>query len=209
MLNINKTKQLLGKHNLLSCKGKFAKNSEEAIKAAESIGWPVVIKIISPDIIHKSDFGGVAVGLENEEHLLDAYNKMMKIKRKAKVDGILVQKMCSGHEIIIGAKRDEQFGPVVMFGLGGIFVEVLEDVSFRIAPVSRKEAEDMIKEIKGYALLSGARGQKKANIKSIVNMITKVSKMIMTNKKIAEIDFNPVIVNEKKAVIADARIIIK
>ncbi|MBW2993502.1 acetate--CoA ligase family protein [Candidatus Woesearchaeota archaeon] len=209
MLDINKTRQMLGRHNLLFCKSRFARNLEEAVKAAESIGWPVVLKIVSPDIIHKSDFGGVAVELRNKEQLLDAYNKMMKIKRKAKITGVLVQKMCSGHEIIIGAKYDEQFGPVVMFGLGGIFVEVLDDVSFRIAPVNRKEAENMVKEIKGYALLAGARGQKKANIKSIVSMITKVSKMIMANKRIAEIDFNPVIVNEKKAVIADARIIIK
>ena len=212
MLDVDKTKRMLLRYKLPFCKSVLAKNQKDCVKAAKVVRWPVVLKIVSPDIIHKSDVGGVVVGVESERELTDAYDKMIKaVKRKkpkARIKGVLVQHMCSGEEVIIGVKRDEQFGAVIMFGLGGIFVEVLKDVSFRVCPVDRLQAEGMIKEIKGFALLTGARGKNAVNIKDLANLIVKVSKMVMANKKIAELDFNPVIVDEKKAIIADARIII-
>lgn len=213
MLDVDKTKKMLLRYKLPVCRSVFVRSQKEIVKAAKSLGWPIVLKIFSPDIIHKSDVGGVVVGIENEEQLIDAYDQMLKVvkrkKPKARIKGVLVQRMCFGEEVIIGVKRDEQFGAVVMFGLGGIFVEVLKDVSFRICPVDKAQAEEMIKEIKGYGLLAGVRGKKAVNIGALVNMIVKVSKMVMTNKKIAELDFNPIMVDEKKAVIADARIMVE
>ncbi len=211
MLDIDKTKKILSRYNLPFCKSLLAKSEKECIKAANSIGWPVVLKIVSPDIIHKSDVGGVVISVEGTEELIGSYNKIIKTvkkkKPKAKIKGVLVQQMCPGEEVIIGIKRDNQFGPVVMFGLGGIFVEVLKDVSFRVCPVERLQAEKMIKEIKGFPILAGARGKKPVDIRALEDMIVKISKIVMANKKIKELDFNPVIVNGKKAVIADARVL--
>lgn len=213
MLDLNKTKKMLGRYRIPFCRGVIAGNIKKAVDAAKSIGWPVVLKIVSPDIIHKSDVGGVKTGISNEKELSAAYGEIIKtVKRKmpkARITGVLVQQMCSGEEVIIGVKRDEQFGAVIMFGLGGVFVEVLKDVSLRIAPVDKSMAEEMIKEIKGYLLLSGIRGKKAVNINAIIGMIINVSRMIMANKKIIELDFNPVMVDERKAVVADARIILQ
>lgn len=209
MLDFEKTKKLLERFKLPLVNSVLVKKPEQLIKLSKKIGFPCVLKISAADIIHKSDIGGVKIGIKNEEELIKAYDEIIRNakKKKAKLEGVLIQKMEQGKEVIIGMKNDSQFGPVIMFGLGGVFVEVLKDVSFRIAPVDKKQALDMIKEIKGYKILEGIRGEKAVNIGALVNIIVKTSDMVLKNKKIKELDFNPVIINEKKATIVDARII--
>ena len=201
--------KILDKYKLPLCKGVLAKSSDEAVRAAAKIGFPVVLKAISKAIVHKSDIGGVITGIMDNKQLGAGFEKIKKQvkkkKPKAKIDGVLVQKQCMGEEIIIGMKRDEQFGPVIMFGLGGVFVEVMKDVVFRVCPVDRKMAVEMVNEIKARPILKGVRGKKGVNIDAIVNIITKVSKMATDKKEIAELDFNPVIADDKKAYIADVR----
>jgi acetyl-CoA synthetase (ADP-forming) len=210
-LDFEKTKKLLERYKLPLVKSVLVRKPGQLVKLSKKIGFPLVLKISSTEAIHKSDIGGVKTGIENEEELVKAYDDIIDNikKKKIKIEGALMQKMEHGKEIIVGMKRDPQFGATILFGLGGIFVEVLKDVSFRIAPVDKKEALDMIKEIKSYKVLEGARGEKGVNIDALVNVITKTSNMVLKNKKIAELDFNPVIVDEKKAAIADARIIVE
>lgn len=208
-LDIRKTIALLEKNKLLFLKCDICKSPEQAAAMAKKIGFPVVLKIVSRDIIHKSDIGGVIAGIENETQAAEAYSKIIKNSKKAKnakIEGVLVQKMEQGIEVIVGLKRDPQFGPVIMFGLGGIFVELMKDTSLRISPVSKAQAFEMIKEIKAYPMLAGARGKEPVNMEALSGIIVKISKLA-ENKKIMEIDFNPVIVNERSAFIADARII--
>jgi len=207
-----KALRLLKKKRFPVVKSVFAKE-KDILKKAKKLSFPIVLKLISPDIVHKSDANIIFLNIENEEDLQKNCEKAIKnakkFKRNAKIEGFLLQEMISGQEVIIGMKQDEQFGPVIMFGLGGIFVEVLKDVSFRVAPVEREIALEMVKEIKGYKILEGIRGKKKANIDEIINIIRKVSLLVEKDKKIQEIDFNPVIVNEKEAKIVDFRILKK
>jgi acyl-CoA synthetase (NDP forming) len=192
----------------------LVRSPAEAAQAANRLGYPVVLKIQSPDILHKTDAGGLAVGLNSRDEVLGAYHNIMKAvghkAPKAAIDGILVQKMLSpGREVIIGIKRDEVFGPVIMFGLGGIFVEVLEDVSFRVAPLTRLDAEEMIREIRGYPLLAGTRGKKPADLEALVDILLKISRLaVELEDEIEEMDINPLIVfNEGEgAAAADALI---
>jgi acyl-CoA synthetase (NDP forming) len=206
------SRQVLEKYKIRLVRSSLVKNEEEAVTAAKKIGYPVVLKIVSPDIIHKTDAGGIAVDIKDEQELLKAFgqiNKNVKKKfRKARIHGFLVQKMIKdGQQVIVGGKRDSQFGQTIMFGLGGIFTEVFEDVSFRVCPVNRADAEEMIKEIKGYKILKSYRG-KAYYINGLVEMILKASKMLEENKKIRELDINPVIVSSKEAVAVDARIVV-
>ncbi len=193
---------------------KVAKKEEEAIWFAEQIGFPVVLKIISPDIIHKSDAGGVTINLKNKSEVKRAYRKILanvrKHQPKADIKGVLVQEMAPpSTEVIVGAIKDEQFGPSIMFGLGGIFVEVLKDVIFRIAPVTKQEAEIMITEIKAYPVLKGYRNQPPLDTEAIVNIIVNTSKLVTDYQEIKELDLNPVIVYERGAKTVDARIILE
>jgi len=178
------------------------------------MGFPVVLKIVSPDIIHKSDAGGVKLDLKNSAQAGRAYGEILSSIRqkypKAKIDGISVQKMARpGVEVIIGMSKDPQFGPVLMFGLGGILVEVLKDVSFRLVPVTKRDATEMIKEIKGYPLLEGYRGQEPANIPFLEELIVKVSQFIEKNPQIKELDLNPIFAYKDGALAVDARIILE
>ncbi|MDO8740348.1 MAG: acetate--CoA ligase family protein [Candidatus Woesearchaeota archaeon] len=200
-------KKILRKYKLPFPSSELAKSESEVCKIADKMRYPVVLKIDSPDIIHKSDVGGVIVDLKSKEEIETAYCKIIKNIKNAKINGVVVQKMERGTAVIIGMKRDAQFGPVLMFGLGGIFVEIMKDVSFRIAPIDKNEAMEMIKEIKGYEVLKGARGSEKANINAIADIILKLSKLAIKEKNIVELDFNPVIVNKKTAKIVDARFI--
>jgi len=212
-LDFNKTKKLMDKYKLDYPSSGIAESREEAIKTAKRIGYPVVLKVIAKEIIHKSDVGGVIGDIKNEDEVSAAYEEILssvkKKFRRVKIEGVLVQKMEQGVEVIIGMKRDPQFGAVVMFGLGGVFVEVMKDVSFRIAPIEKAEAEEMINEIKGVNILKGVRGRKKVNISALVDLLFKVSKISMAKKDILELDLNPVIVDEKKAKVVDARIIVE
>jgi acetyl-CoA synthetase (ADP-forming) len=192
----------------------MAKTAKEAIEASRTIGFPVVLKIVSPDVLHKSDVGGVVVGVESEEKVEKRYDEIMDNLAKnipdACITGILVQKQVrQATEVIIGGIRDEQFGPAVMFGLGGVLVELFKDVAFRIAPVTEKEALGMMKQIKGYPILSGYRGMKELDISRITKTIVTVSELISSIDEIKEIELNPLFVYEKSVVAVDARIIIK
>lgn len=193
---------------------KLAKNGAEAVKFAEKIGYPVVLKIVSPDIIHKSDVGGVIVNLEDGKDVQSAYKQIMdSVKRhkpNAKIVGVLVQEMApQSTEVIVGATKDPQFGPTLMFGLGGIFVEILKDVTFRIAPITEDEAREMITAVKAYPLLKGYRNTPLADIEAIVEILLNTSRLVMEHQEIKELDLNPIMVYEKGAKTVDARIILE
>ncbi|MCM8758318.1 MAG: acetate--CoA ligase [Candidatus Omnitrophica bacterium] len=192
----------------------LAKNVDEAISNAKKIGYPVVAKIVSPDILHKTESGGVRINIMNDNEMEKSFNEIMKSVKQylpsARIEGIEIQEMVKGvQEVIIGVKKDIQFGHLIMFGLGGIFVEVLKDVTFGIVPVDRQEALEMIKEIKGYKLLSGFRNLPEADIDGLVETIVKVSQMCQDFPEIKELDINPLVVKEKGkgTVMIDARII--
>ncbi len=191
-----------------------ASNAEEAVKSAKKIGYPVVMKIVSQDILHKTDAGGVKVGLENEAEVKSGFEEILqnakKYKKDANIIGVLVQKMApSSTEVIVGALKDPQFGQTLMFGIGGIFVEVLKDVTFRIAPIVEKDAKEMIKEIKAYPILKGYRNTPPADENAIVKILLNVSKLIMEHPEINQMDLNPIMVYENGASVVDARIILE
>lgn len=208
ILNFGETVKLLKKYRLPLCKTEIFNSREKAIDYASSIGYPVVLKVYGPKIFHKSELGGVKLGIKSSEELSAAWNEIIKSLKGRDIEGILVQKSMAGNEVAIGMKRDEQFGPVLMFGLGGIFIELIGDVSLRIAPVDKEEALKMIQEIKGYKILTGYRGKEPVDVNKIAEIITNLSKMAANEKHIKSIDFNPLIVNKNDACIADTRIII-
>ena len=212
VLTEHETKKLLSRYGIPVTKENIAQSADEALAIALNIGTPVAMKISSPDIPHKSDVGGVMLNIERE-NVRPAYDKMISQIRKAvpgaNIEGILVQQMAPpGHEIIVGLKKDAQFGHALMFGLGGIFVEVYRDVSFRVIPVDRKEALGMISEIKGYPILKGIRGKKPADIDSIARVLVSVSDMA-EKENIVELDINPLIVNDSGAIAVDARAMVE
>ena len=195
-------------------KFKVASDEKEAATAADEIGYPVVLKIVSPEIIHKSDAGGVMIDLKNSVEVVRAYNKILanvkKYNTNAKIVGVLVQEMApSSTEVIVGSIKDPQFGQTVMFGLGGIFVEILKDVNFRIAPLSTDDALEMITELKAYPLLKGFRKNPPADINALVEILCKVSRLVMENPEIKELDLNPGLAYENGAKTVDARIILE
>ncbi len=208
------SKELLKKAGIPVVEAKLARSKKEAVSLSKEMGFPVVLKISSPDVIHKSDSGGVKLGLANAAQVGKAYNEIISsIKKtypKAEIQGVSVQPMAPpGVEVIVGMSKDSQFGPVLMFGLGGILVEVLKDVSFRIVPVTERDAREMIREIKGYPILEGYRGQKPASIPALEKLIVKVSQFVEKNPQIKELDLNPIFAYPDKAVAVDARIILE
>lgn len=185
-----------------------------AVDAAREIGFPVVLKIVSPQVLHKSDAGGVLINIEDEDGVRAGYNRILEnVEAKvphAEIKGILVQEMApNGTEVIIGSIKDPTFGPTLMFGLGGIFVEILKDISFRLAPITETDAEEMIREIRSYKILEGARGMPRADQDAIVDILLRTSGMLMDCPEIRELDMNPVLVYEKGAKIVDARVILE
>ncbi|MCW4008308.1 MAG: acetate--CoA ligase family protein [Candidatus Bathyarchaeota archaeon] len=193
---------------------KLAKTAEEAINFAEQIGFPVVLKIVSPDIIHKSDAGGVMVNLKTAAEVRSAYGKILENAKRynstARIVGILVQEMAApSTEVIVGAVKDPQFGQTLMFGLGGIFVELLKDVTFKVAPITREDAQEMVTKVKAYPLLKGYRNTPPTDIDAIVNILLSTSKLVMDHPEIKELDLNPILVYEKGAKTVDARIILE
>ena len=208
------SKKILKQAGIPVVETKLAKTQKEAVSLSQKMGFPVALKIASPDVIHKSDSGGVKLSVNSVAEVKKSYDEILKKVRKqypdAVVHGVSVQKMFRpGTEVIIGTSKDPQFGPVIMFGLGGIFVELLKDVSFRVIPVERRDAQEMIKEIKGYPLLQGYRGKEPANLSALVEIILKISKLIEENPQIKELELNPVFVYQNKAVAVDARIILE
>ena len=193
---------------------KLAKNAQEAATLAGQIGFPVVLKIVSPDIIHKSDAGGVMLNLKTVAEVKNAYTRIFENTKKydstAKIVGVLVQEMApQSTEVIVGAIKDPQFGQTLMFGLGGIFVELLKDVAFRIAPLTREDAYDMVTKVKAYPLLTGYRNKPPADLDAIINILLSTSKLVMDYPEIKELDFNPIMAYEKGAKTVDARIILE
>ncbi len=197
---------------------RLARTSDEAVEAAQEIGFPVALKIASPDILHKSDVGGIELDVADVDRASDgadqvqqAYDRILSRVRQhapeGEIWGVLVQEMVEpGREVIVGVNRDPQFGPLVMFGLGGIYVEVLEDVTFRLAPVTAREAREMIDEIKAAPLLHGARGEEPADLEAIAEIVQRVSHLVCDFPEIVELDLNPVVVHPRGAVAIDARL---
>jgi acyl-CoA synthetase (NDP forming) len=178
------------------------------------MGFPVVLKIASPDVVHKSDSGGVKVGLTSASQVGAAYTDIMTAVRRmnprARVDGISVQKMAEpGVEVIMGMSRDPQFGPTIMFGLGGVFTEVLGDVTFRVAPLDPHSAGEMIREIRGFPLLEGYRGAEPRDLAALEETLIKLSQLVARTPEIVELDLNPVIAYSDGAVVVDARVILE
>src|SRR5438105_12562332 len=191
----------------------LARDAQRAAKAAEEAGFPAVLKVVSPDVAHKSDVGGVRLGLQSKEEVEQAFAEIMVAVKAAqpdaRIEGVAVQKMApAGTEVIIGMSKDPQFGPVMMFGLGGVFVEVLKDVAFRIVPLEPKDAREMVREIKGFAILDGVRGQKPADLVALETLILQVSKFIGAHPEVGELDLNPVLAYLDGAIAVDARIVV-
>ena len=206
-------KALIADYGIPVTRVKVAKTEEEAVQFAREIGLPVVLKIVSPDVLHKSDVGGVKVNLKTEEEVRRAYREVIEsVKSKvpnARIVGVLIQEFApAGVEVIIGLIKDPQFGPTVMFGLGGVFVEVFRDVSFRVAPLTERDAEEMISEIKGRKLLEGYRGMEPVDKKALVEALVKVGQVGVENPEIKEMDLNPVMAYPSGLKVVDARVIL-
>ena len=207
------SRELLKEYNVSLPDAILANSPEKAVEAAGKIGYPVAMKIVSPDIIHKSDAGGIKLDLNSKEEVRGAFDEILKnagnVTTRDKILGTLISPMVpKGQECIIGMIQDRQFGPVIMFGLGGIFVEVLKDVSFRVAPLAREDIDEMVEEIKGYKVLKGIRGERPKDIDAIKDILFKLSEIAVENPEINEIDLNPVIVHEKGLSIVDSRVIL-
>ncbi len=207
--------KILEAYKLPFPESRLARTSQEAGEIADEMGYPVVLKIASKDISHKTDVGGVKVGLKSrsqvEKAFIEITSRAKHLRPDAYITGCLIQEMApaGSKEVIVGFKRDEQFGPLLMFGLGGIYVEVLKDVSFKLAPLSRQEAFDMVRSIRSYMLLKGTRGEAGVNIDAIVEIILKMSQFSMDFPEVSEAEFNPILVNQEKALVVDARMVIQ
>ncbi len=206
-------KELCSQYGIPVPKSKVVASTDEAVEAAKEIGFPVVVKIVSKDIIHKSDAGCVIVGVNDLEGVKKAYKQVidnaLKFNPKAEIKGVLIEEMLpKGIEVAIGGIRDLEFGPAIMFGLGGVFIEVIRDVTFRVAPISEADAEEMIKEIRGFKVLQGYRGMEPVDIKALVKIIVNASKLMTENEEVSQLDLNPVIAQRQGAKAVDARIIL-
>jgi acetyl-CoA synthetase (ADP-forming) len=202
-LGDRETEKILGKAGIPTVRQFIARTEKEAVSFSKKLGFPVVMKVSSGRIVHKTDAGGVFLGIENKKEAAETFNK---IKKRFK-SPVLIQEQVSGIEAIVGSRKDPAFGPVIMFGLGGVFVEVLKDVAFRLVPIGRKDAREMVQEIRGYPVLEGIRGRKRINFRALENFLLGVSGMIEKNPQIKELDMNPVFLAER-AVAADVRILV-
>jgi len=207
-------REILKYYRIPVVRGEVVKTIEGALNFAEKHGYPLALKVVSRQIIHKTDVGGVILNVGGEKELRSAFEQIIKNvrrkKRDAIIDGIFVQEMMeSAPEVIIGGKMDHTFGHIILFGLGGVFVDVFDDVAIRVVPISRKDAYSMIQEIKGYRILQGYRGGKPSDLRALVDILMKTSRMLEENQEIKELDINPVFALPDRAVAVDARIIIE
>jgi acyl-CoA synthetase (NDP forming) len=207
------SKQLLEEAGIPTARARLATSRDAAVQAARDIGFPVVLKVVSPQITHKTDVGGVKLDLKSPEEVAAAFDEIMTAARRAApdatVDGVSVQQMARpGIEVIVGVSTDPQFGPVIMFGLGGVLVEVLKDVSFRIIPIAPRDARQMIREIKGFPLLEGYRGQDPADLAALESLLLRVSEFVEQQPEVSELDLNPVFAYKDGALAVDARIVL-
>ena len=208
------SKELLKQVGISVIDTKLAASREKAISISKQFGFPVVLKIASPDVVHKSDAGGVKLGLRTSKQVGKAYDDILAAISqeypRAMIQGVSVQKMARpGVEVIIGMSKDAQFGPVLMFGLGGILVEILKDVSFRIVPLTKRDAGEMVREIKGYPLLEGYRGQQPVDVSNLEDWLIKLSEFSERNPEVREIDLNPIFAYSDGALVVDARVILE
>jgi len=207
-------KQLLEDAGVPVSPARLAKTADEASEISDALGYPVVLKIVSPQITHKSDVGGVALNLKSATEVREAFGRIVASAKQhepaATVEGAAVQRMeRPGIEVIVGMTKDPQFGPVMMFGLGGVMVEILKDVSFRVVPINERDARQMIDEIKGKPLLDGFRGSEPADIDKLRALLLKVSEFIEQHPEISELDLNPVFAYKDGAIAVDARIVLE
>ena len=214
LLNEIESKQVLKAAGVPTTDTRLARSREQAIVLAKAIGFPVVLKIVSADIVHKTDVGGVKLGLGGEAAVGKAFDEILAAAKAkhpdAQIDGVSVQAMARpGVEVIIGVSRDEQFGPVLMFGIGGTMVELLKDVSFRIAPITRRDAKEMIRDIKGFPMLDGYRGSAPVDLQALEDILLKVSELAASTPQVGQMDLNPVFARSGDAVAVDARIILE
>ncbi len=208
------SKELLREAGIKVIETKLATSKEEALLLSQQLGLPVALKIASPNILHKSEAGGVKLDLKTLRQVGKAYEELLSSARRnnpgAVIHGVSVQRMAPpGVEVIVGMWKDAQFGPVLMFGLGGILVEILKDVSFKIAPLTRKDAREMIREIKGYPVLQGYRAQTPVDISSLEELLLQVSSFVVQHPEIKELDLNPVFAYSDGAMVVDARIVLE
>ncbi len=213
LLNEVEAKQLLAEAGVPVVATKLARTPQEAAAIAREAGFPVVLKVVSKEITHKSDVGGVKLNLADEAAVSAAFDEIVRSAKAAVpdavIDGVAVQKMApTGVEVIVGVNTDAQFGPVIMFGLGGILVELLEDVSFRIVPIVARDARQMVREIKGFKLLQGFRGTPPSDVEALEKLLLKVSEFIESHPEVSELDLNPVFAYPDGAVAVDARIVL-
>lgn len=206
-------KALLASAGIPVVEAKLATTADEAASIAGDIGYPVALKIVSEQITHKSDVGGVVLNVEDADAVRAAFGKITKAGKKAdanaQIDGVSVQRMAEpGVEVITGMTMDPQFGPVLMFGLGGVLVEVLKDVAFRVVPITRRDAGQMIREIQGFPILEGHRGAEPSNIAALEGLLVQLSEFIEAHPDVVELDLNPVFAYPKGAVAVDARIVL-
>jgi acetyl-CoA synthetase (ADP-forming) len=208
-LHYTESKEILETWGIPVSRGYVAKNSEEASRAARSVGYPVVMKVLSPDLVHKTEAGAVSPNLRNKRDVIAAYESIEKSVRKsvpdARVLGVVVEEMCKGIEIIVGVAKDPQFGHTLLFGMGGTFVELLKDVSFRLIPVEPVDIREMMEEVKGFALVKGYRGLK-GDSENLTDLLVKVSGLVVKYPEIVEMDMNPVFNSPAGSVVADVRI---
>ena len=208
------SKQVLHDLGIPTTLGQLTTSEEEAVRAAEAMGYPVVLKIASPDVVHKSDVGGVTLHLQDGEAVRQAFRAMQQSIAAqapgARVDGISVQPMAApGVEVIVGMSRDATFGPVLMFGLGGVLVEVLKDVTFRIVPLSQRDAREMIHDIQGFPVLAGYRGAAPADLEALQHILLTLSAFAAQTPEIKEIDLNPIYAYAQGALAVDARVLLE
>jgi succinyl-CoA synthetase beta subunit len=213
-LLINEAQQICTLHHIPTPVSNVVHNMEEAVTRGRQIGFPVVLKAISPQILHKSDVGGIVLGINDEASLKAAYSKLIadvhKNAPEAKILGVLVERMMpSATEVIVGGIRDSQFGPSVMFGMGGIFTEVYDDVAFRVAPIDKIDALNLIHELRGSKILEGIRGKPSADLDTLADVLLNVSTLMLQHSAINQLDLNPVIAYPDSVCAVDSRIVLK
>ena len=214
LLLANEAKQICDRHDIPTPPSYVTSGVNEAVLKAKVLGFPVVLKVMSPQILHKTDVGGVILNIQDEEELTIEYDKLlMDVSRRAphaRITGVLVEKMMAAStEVIIGGIRDRQFGPSIMFGIGGIFTEIYDDVAFRVAPIDKIDALNLIHELKGSKILAGARGKPPADLNLLIKALMSVSNLMREHNAISQLDLNPVIAYPDGVCAIDSRIILE
>jgi len=211
MLLEDESKRLCALYGIGTPPFRVAVDADEAVESARAVGYPVVMKVLSPQIVHKTDVGGVALDLERDEDVRAAYDRVVRSVRNARPDaeiaGVLVERQLPASiEVIVGATVDGKFGPVLMFGMGGTLAELLRDVAFRLIPVGEDDARAMVEEVRGSDVLMGLRGRPPLDIDALIGVLLSTSRIMLENPEISGVDLNPVIVYERGAVAVDAKI---